>query len=331
MITTNNHIHLSIASSVLLLLGVAFAEDHKVAGERLVQAAQQASDIRVEGAPSFRLEGTFRIIPKAPGKESTGRYTEIWHSQTKWRREVETSSFHHVEIGGGNRRWVVATGTDRPNAAFDRDLTLLPNPINLKITGTSKRHLNNATATCINFETEWSKGTDCLDPQTGVLLLREESITRGDARHSSCSYKNHEKFGDHWFPRSIRCLTNRGDDIELTISKLAAELSVEEGLFTKPQDAIESVNCLGHVVPPRAIYSPDPKYPDHHNESPIVVLWMTVGLDGKAQDPRIARSAGKDFDQPALDMVRQWRFEPSTCDGVSVPVQINIEVNFRKF
>jgi TonB family protein len=327
----NNQTLFSIAASLLLLAGVSFAADSKAAGERLFQSARQASDIRTDGAPPFRIEGSIRIIPKAPGQETTGRYTEIWHSQTKWRSEVETSSFHRVEIGGVGRKWRVDTGTDRPDTAFSGDLTLLFSRIDPKITGTSERKVGDTPATCVKLKTEWSKDLACFDPQTGFFLLQEDATTRSKDPHRSCVYRNYEKFADRWFPRLIRCTTARGDDIELTVSKLAAEFSVDESLFVKPPGAIETANCLGRAIRPEATYSPDPKYPDHHKEDSTVVLWTIVGLDGKPEGLRIARSGGEDFDQPALDIVRQWKFKPSTCDGVPVPVEINIEITFRKY
>ena len=329
MIFINTQIRLLI--TLVMLVGIAFAESDKASVERMFQSARQMSDIRANGAPSFRLEGNLRIIPKAPGQETTGRYTEIWLSQTKWRREVETSSFHRVEIGGANRKWLVDTGTGGPDTVFHSDLTLLFSPANPKITGIAERKLDETAATCVKSRTGWSKNVDCLDDQTGFFLLREERRTEGNGGHHSCVYRNYQKFADRWFPRTIRCTNDPGDDIELTISKLSAEASVEESLFSKPEGAIETANCLGRAMRPEAIHSPDPKYPDHHKENSTVVLWTIVGVDGKPQDLRVARSGGEDFDQPALDIVRQWRFKPSTCDGAPVPEQINIEIAFRKF
>jgi periplasmic protein TonB len=120
--------------------------------------------------------------------------------------------------------------------------------------------------------------------------------------------------------------------VELTIVKLAAESPSEEAPFTKPQGAIEAGNCQGGVAkPPHAEYSPDPGYPDHHNENTMVVIWTIIGVDGKPQDVRIARSGGQDFDRLALEMAQKWRFKPATCDGLPMPAQINIEIAFRKF
>ena len=44
-----------------------------------------------------------------------------------------------------------------------------------------------------------------------------------------------------------------------------------------------------------------------------------------------ARSLGMGLDQKAIEAVRQWKFEPAKLNGQAVPVQINVEVNFRLY
>lgn len=90
----------------------------------------------------------------------------------------------------------------------------------------------------------------------------------------------------------------------------------------------------GDVKPPKVISSPDPKYSDIARMlgyQGTVVLWMVVDTDGLAKQIRVARSIGLGLDEEAIEGVKKWRFEPSTKNGVPVPVQINVEVNFRLY
>ena len=89
----------------------------------------------------------------------------------------------------------------------------------------------------------------------------------------------------------------------------------------------------GGVHPPRPIYSPDPKFPDEAQKSRpdgnVVVLSVVVNSTGRPCDIKIARSLGKEFDERAVDAVRQWLFQPATKeDGTAVAVAINVEVRF---
>jgi hypothetical protein len=109
-------VEILVAVTLLGLTGISSgADDDKPTGKELIEKARMVSDIRTEGAPSFRMEGTFRITPTKGGKEIEGRYTEIWISKSKWRREVQTSSFRRLEVGASAKTWLADSGTDRPD------------------------------------------------------------------------------------------------------------------------------------------------------------------------------------------------------------------------
>jgi TonB family protein len=329
----NMRIPISIPICLLLLAGASSGANDKAVGKELIEKARKLSDIRAEGAPAFRIEGSFRIIPKKGGKEIGGTYTEIWISRSKWRREVQTSSFHRVEVGTGDKKWLADSGSDRPDAALYAPMTLVFSKQIPEVHQLSERELGTTKAICVESRAgEWSKGIDCVDPNSGVFLVQETLLSPPNnlpSVHHSCAYRNYESFAEHLFPRSIRCTNDPGDDVELTIVKLATETSPEESLFSQPAGAVETRGCQGRITAPHALYSPDPAYPGHHHETPTVVLWTVVSEDGKPRDLRVARSAGKDFDQAALDAVGKWKFQPAMCDGVPIPVQINVEITFR--
>ncbi len=90
----------------------------------------------------------------------------------------------------------------------------------------------------------------------------------------------------------------------------------------------------GGVSAPRVLYSPNPEYSEEARKAKFqgtVVLWLVVGADGRPREIRVARALGMGLDQKAIEAVRTWQFEPAKKDGVSVPVQINVEVNFRLY
>ena len=90
----------------------------------------------------------------------------------------------------------------------------------------------------------------------------------------------------------------------------------------------------GGVSAPKALYAPDPEYSEEARKAKYqgtVVLWMVVGADGRPQQIRIQRALGMGLDEKAIEAVRQWKFEPAKLNGQAVPVQINVEVNFRLY
>jgi TonB family protein len=90
----------------------------------------------------------------------------------------------------------------------------------------------------------------------------------------------------------------------------------------------------GGVSAPRALYAPDPEYSEEARKSKyqgVVVLWVVIGPDGRPHDIRVQRSLGMGLDEKAVEAVKLWKFEPARKDGQAVPVQINVEVNFRLY
>jgi protein TonB len=53
---------------------------------------------------------------------------------------------------------------------------------------------------------------------------------------------------------------------------------------------------------------------------------LTIGPDGWVTDATVIRSNPR-FDQVVLDAVRQWRFAPTTRNGVPVAVIVSVEVD----
>jgi homoserine O-acetyltransferase/O-succinyltransferase len=88
------------------------------------------------------------------------------------------------------------------------------------------------------------------------------------------------------------------------------------------------------VLAPRAIYTPDPDYPESARKmgrQGLVVLHCIVGADGLIRDVNVARALGHGLDEKAIEAVRKWRFQPATKDGQPVAAMIDVEVTFRMY
>jgi TonB family protein len=90
---------------------------------------------------------------------------------------------------------------------------------------------------------------------------------------------------------------------------------------------------VGHgVTAPSVLYKVEPAYSESARQAKImgaVLLSIVVEPDGRASNIRVARSLEASLDQKAIDAVSRWKFRPGTKDGMPVPVQASIEVNFR--
>jgi TonB family protein len=88
----------------------------------------------------------------------------------------------------------------------------------------------------------------------------------------------------------------------------------------------------GNVKAPKAVYTPDPAFPDleRGKGDATVILWLVIDERGNPRDIKVSRSAGASFDENAIAAVRRWRFKPALKDGRPVAVQVNIEINYRQ-
>ena len=116
--------------------------------------------------------------------------------------------------------------------------------------------------------------------------------------------------------------------------------------FTIPKGYTVIYGPGGGVTPPQLTHSVNPQFSDEARKAKVgglcvvnlivdpqgvpqdvhVVKTVGRGLDGKGTE-----SIGKGLDEKAVEAVQQYRFKPGTYEGHAVPVEVNVEVNFRVF
>ena len=90
------------------------------------------------------------------------------------------------------------------------------------------------------------------------------------------------------------------------------------------------VRVGGQVKAPERVKYVAPVYPDiaaAARVSGIVIVEAVIGVDGSVTDAKVVRSIAM-LDQAALNAVKQWKYTPTTLNGVPVPVIMTVTVNF---
>lgn len=86
----------------------------------------------------------------------------------------------------------------------------------------------------------------------------------------------------------------------------------------------------GNVKSPDRIFNVRPDYPPiaiSARVSGSVIIEAIIGTDGVVRDARVTRSIPL-LDEAALKAVRQWRYTPTTLNGVPVAVIMTVTVTF---
>jgi TonB family protein len=85
------------------------------------------------------------------------------------------------------------------------------------------------------------------------------------------------------------------------------------------------------VTPPQVVYRSDPVYPANAQgikAGGAVVLDAIIPEDGTPRVIRVIRSLDWQFDESAINALKQWRFSPAMKDGSPVKVRMNVAVEF---
>lgn len=83
---------------------------------------------------------------------------------------------------------------------------------------------------------------------------------------------------------------------------------------------------------PEAVSQAAPAYPAELRKARIegvVTLVFVLSEEGRVEEPRVESSSRPEFEKPALEAIRKWRFKPGMKDGRSVRTYIRIPMRFR--
>ncbi len=84
--------------------------------------------------------------------------------------------------------------------------------------------------------------------------------------------------------------------------------------------------------PARVLFQAQPKMtPDLRKKSPAtVVLAMIVDKTGRVSDVNVIKSTNSDFNNAAVNAVKQWRFEPAQRGGKPIEARLMQTIEFPK-
>jgi protein TonB len=106
------------------------------------------------------------------------------------------------------------------------------------------------------------------------------------------------------------------------IRSIAAEAAVQQDAF--------DVSELQQR--PEAVSQVPPAYPPELRKAKIegsVVVIFVLSDQGRVEDPRIENSSRSEFEKPALDAIKKWRFRPGVKDGQPVRSYVRMPMKFR--
>jgi len=84
---------------------------------------------------------------------------------------------------------------------------------------------------------------------------------------------------------------------------------------------------------PRALFQAAPLYPfemRRKNVEGTVYVLFVVDQEGRVVNPTVEKSTHRAFEKPAIDAVRQWKFEPAVRNGEPVQARLRVPIRFAR-
>jgi periplasmic protein TonB len=115
-----------------------------------------------------------------------------------------------------------------------------------------------------------------------------------------------------------------------SILRIAAITAIAAVLFLAPARAGEADAIDSKPVP---VKTPPPKYPTAMSSEGIqglVTVKVVIDEKGDVAECAINKSTRSEFEKPALEAIRTWKFRPASKGGVAVRSQVIIPVKFSR-
>jgi len=312
----------------------------------ILAAAAPFYDFNSADLKPWRLKATYQLYDIKGNPTEQGTYEYWWASpkihRSTWKRPSATYTEWYSADGTHSYQMIGERLKFFEHALPFELFSPLPSGLALTADKTSlelqERPSKGAKFPCISLiplksgesanRIQSTYPTYCFDPQIPVLRTR---YTFGEV---TTEFNNIAKYQGRFLPRSI--LVFVGEQKILTASvDSASGLGPTDPALTPAPDAkivkVEKLNDstgtrLGHVLkkqPP--MYPPMAK---QLGQQGVVLIQVTIGIDGKVHDPEVVVAPSPILAAAALDAVSHWEYEPATVNGVPVELATEIRVVF---
>jgi TonB family protein len=319
-----------LATSLFFVCHLFLSADERVtAAQNLISTAIEKTNIFA--LPSFVIKANVSLDNN--GKPLGGSYQFLWNGPDQWREEITVPGYSEVQVGSKGTifikrsvdftPWRIAElhrtlgySSLSPDGSFFK-AALRPDEI---IRKTNDQKVHGTKVKCVEISgPKKSTREVCVDPSTGILV-----------RHEKFLDKEILPIGDRFYPRFLSYLEKEKPVVEVRISEFKIIDRLPDSSFEPPAGATSRAGCLNPSLG-RLDHQVNPQYPEQDRLSRIqgeVVIYALIAKDGTIKDARPILGVDPSLNNATLEAIRQWTYEPATCNGVPVEVDITISVNY---
>ena len=313
-----------------LLLQPLYGSDDSAKRQEAIKKIEEAvANTNIFELPSFQMNANLEI--ESQGKLVDGRFQLLWNGPEQWKEEIRLPGYTEVQVGGKGTVWVqrsflplrvydlqtalgFGTGTLGSGAA---SASLVQTGLTPKdrIKKVRQRKERGEAQTCVEYENEVKRSLEiCVNEKTGTLSRPSSSFLDTGIQPVG---------GGKVYPRSLSFVEEGKTVATAIITDFTTSAQFPPNSFTPPPGVSPQAGCM-NPVPPRLIKQVVPQYPENARQSRVqgtVAVDAWIPLDGI---PRIGEVVGRinpDLERSAIAALRDWRYEPATCNGRPVEVE----------
>jgi TonB family protein len=312
-----------------VLLGAS--GDRTQEGKDLINAAIEKTNIFA--LPHFALKGNIQIKDK--GKPINGAYLLVWNGPDEWKEEISLPGYFEKQVGAKGVVYLKRTVDFTPLRIEQLHSTLgygsslgpgLNSFVQIAprsgetVQKISDRKIRGIKAKCVEITSvEKNNREVCIDASSGTLL-RKDSFLDKEMMPTDTKV----------FPRLLSYEEHGDPIIEVRITELSTSHTFSSADFMAPTDASSRPGCM-NPVPFHMIHRVDPKYPQEDRQSRTqgtVSVYALIAKDGSVQNARVVSGVSTGLNNATLDAIKQWHYEPATCNGVPVDTETVLTANY---
>jgi TonB family protein len=309
---------------LLLIACLTLPQAQQSDARKLLEESRAAVDIRSTGP--FLIVA--RVTAGQGEQKGEGKYRFVWVSPEKWREDAVIGSDLYVTIFDGKFKYTRSTSAKaetilRPYSAIGSYGVMAIDGSDGSLI-VERRKVEGRELSCWGVALPQSLRSSIACLENGLPVLLGDSNLYSDFR---------DVFGKK-FPFSWRASVY-GIEYSANVEDLSRISQIPPELFAVDESYKRiGSNCPTKVSPSLAAgqntRAPAPEYPSIAKQRRVqgtVVIEATIDENGAISNARVIGGHPMLRD-PALKAVLGWKYRPTLCDGVPVPVETTIEVTF---
>lgn len=302
----------------------------KLEGKELIDSAAERTNIF--DLPSFEMRASVKIDNY--GKPLDGSYLLLWNGPERWREEISLPGYSEVRVGGKGIVFLkrstdfipvridqlhstLGYGSEAVHSSRFVQIALRSDEIVKKV---RSQKVNGSEADCAEIVDRENRSREvCVDKGSGAPV-RQSPFHDGEMIET----------GGKLYPHVLSYLEKGKTLAEVQVTEFKTTEPSSPSAFEPPQGALSTPGCM-NPVPARLVKKVQPKYPGPERQSRvegIVSMNAWVRKDGSVSDLRLISGVTTGLNNASLEAVRQWRYEPATCDSLAVDVETVLTVNY---